>query len=268
VITAGQQRETAFVVAGRSRDRSGTGGDVLSSWAEKLSGRAGERARGMVRFAFYGRVSSEDWQDPVTSRARQLQQALMLAAGVGVPSWLRLVHTSAGAGDGFEGLAEVVWERMGGGAGLPSGLYLDGGIGGRFDEFPDGAACRGLNPPADGAPRADRRHLCPGAHRALERIARDCSQRPRDRDGGAYRTHPRTLTRAVGGHRVVLSVDEGAHLGSVSHGGGDAVAQLLDAVAVGVRQYVEQYLGGVEAASRLAQHDGGRSAQRVAAGLE
>jgi site-specific DNA recombinase len=29
-------------------------------------------------------VSTEDWQDPVTSRARQLQQALMLAAGVGV----------------------------------------------------------------------------------------------------------------------------------------------------------------------------------------
>jgi site-specific DNA recombinase len=72
------------VVAGRSRDRSGTGGDVLSSWAEKLSGRAGERARGMLRFAFYGRVSTEHWQDPVTSRARQLQQALMLAAGAGV----------------------------------------------------------------------------------------------------------------------------------------------------------------------------------------
>ena len=73
-----------MVVAGRSRDRSGTGVDVLSSWAETLSGRAGERARGMLRFAFYGRVSTEDWQDPVTSRARQLQQALMLAAGVGV----------------------------------------------------------------------------------------------------------------------------------------------------------------------------------------
>ena len=38
----------------------------------------------MVRFAFYGRVSTEDWQDPGTSRARQLQQALMLAAGAGV----------------------------------------------------------------------------------------------------------------------------------------------------------------------------------------
>jgi len=81
----GQQRQTAsVVVAGRSRDRPGTGGDVLSSWAEELSGRAGKRARGMLRFAFYGRVSTEDWQDPVTSRARQLQQAWMLAAGVGV----------------------------------------------------------------------------------------------------------------------------------------------------------------------------------------
>ena len=57
---------------------------MLSSWAEKLSGRAGKRARGVLRFAFYGRVSTEDWQDPVTSRARQLQQALMLTAGAGV----------------------------------------------------------------------------------------------------------------------------------------------------------------------------------------
>ena len=57
------------------------GGDVLGSWAERLSGRAGKRARGVLRFAF---LSTEDWQDPVTSRARQLQQAMMLAAGVGV----------------------------------------------------------------------------------------------------------------------------------------------------------------------------------------
>ena len=49
---AGQQRETASaVVAGCSRDRSGPGGDVLSSWAEKLSGRAGKPARGVLRFA-------------------------------------------------------------------------------------------------------------------------------------------------------------------------------------------------------------------------
>ncbi len=61
------------------------GGDVLASWAEGLaSRREGVRGRGCLRFAFYGRVSTEDWQDPVTSRARQLQQATMLTAGRGV----------------------------------------------------------------------------------------------------------------------------------------------------------------------------------------
>src|ERR1017187_2930692 len=45
---------------------------------------AARPARGRLRFAFYGRVSTEDWQDPVTSRARQLQQAVMLVAGHGV----------------------------------------------------------------------------------------------------------------------------------------------------------------------------------------
>ena len=60
------------------------GGDVLASWAESLASRRDEmRGRGCLRFAFYGRVSTEDWQDPVTSRARQLQQAVMLTAGHG-----------------------------------------------------------------------------------------------------------------------------------------------------------------------------------------
>ena len=60
-------------------------GDALAAWAEGLAGRRDEvRGRGCLRFAFYGRVSTEDWQDPVTSRARQLQQAVMLTAGRGV----------------------------------------------------------------------------------------------------------------------------------------------------------------------------------------
>jgi hypothetical protein len=60
-------------------------GDVLAAWAEGLAARTGEvRGRGCLRFAFYGRVSTEDWQDPVTSRARQLQQAVMLVAGRGM----------------------------------------------------------------------------------------------------------------------------------------------------------------------------------------
>ena len=63
-----------------------TGGDALAAWAEGLAGRRNEmRGHGWcLRFAFYGRVSTEDWQDPVTSRARQLQQAVMLTAGCGI----------------------------------------------------------------------------------------------------------------------------------------------------------------------------------------
>ena len=58
---------------------------MLTSWAEGLGrDRAGVGGRGCLRFAFYGRVSTEDWQDPVTSRARQLAQAVMLTAGQGV----------------------------------------------------------------------------------------------------------------------------------------------------------------------------------------
>ena len=61
------------------------GGAMLASWAEGLRrGRAGAQGRGCLRFVFYGRGSTEDWQDPVTSRARQLQQAVMLTAGHGV----------------------------------------------------------------------------------------------------------------------------------------------------------------------------------------
>jgi site-specific DNA recombinase len=59
-------------------------GDALVLWAER-SGcrRAAEPVRGGPRFAFYGRVSTEDYQDPVTSRARQVEQAAALVAGHG-----------------------------------------------------------------------------------------------------------------------------------------------------------------------------------------
>jgi PAS domain S-box-containing protein len=58
-------------------------GDALA-WAP-LSGRrrTAEPAREKLRFAFYGRVSTEDYQDLVTSRARQLGQAAALVAGYG-----------------------------------------------------------------------------------------------------------------------------------------------------------------------------------------
>ena len=60
------------------------GGNGLAAWAARL-GRppAGRPVRGGLRFAFYGRVSTEDWQDPVTSRARQREQAGALVRGHG-----------------------------------------------------------------------------------------------------------------------------------------------------------------------------------------
>ncbi|MFP3964146.1 hypothetical protein SMC26_17630 [Actinomadura fulvescens] len=39
-----------------------------------------EPSRGGLRFAFYGRVSTEDRQDPVTSRARRPESAALVAA--------------------------------------------------------------------------------------------------------------------------------------------------------------------------------------------
>ena len=61
------------------------GGDGLMAWAAR-SGRpqTGGPVRGRQRFVFYGRVSTEDWQDPVTSRARQREQAGALVRGHGV----------------------------------------------------------------------------------------------------------------------------------------------------------------------------------------
>src|ERR1039457_3210112 len=61
------------------------GGDGLVAWAAR-SGRPESRGpvRGGLRFVFYGRVSTEDWQDPVTSRARQHEQAAALVRGHGV----------------------------------------------------------------------------------------------------------------------------------------------------------------------------------------
>ena len=56
----------------------------LLAWAECTGRRpAAEPGRGGPRFVFYGRVSTEDYQDPVTSRARQRDQAGALVAGHG-----------------------------------------------------------------------------------------------------------------------------------------------------------------------------------------
>ena len=62
----------------------GAGGDALAVWAERTGRRgAAEPGGGGLRFVFYGRVSTEDYQDPVTSLARQRDQAAALVAGRG-----------------------------------------------------------------------------------------------------------------------------------------------------------------------------------------
>lgn len=68
----------------RHAEAPGLGSDQLLVWAMstgRLQGPAD--VRGQVRFAFYGRVSTEDYQDPVTSLARQRDQATALVAGHG-----------------------------------------------------------------------------------------------------------------------------------------------------------------------------------------
>ena len=64
-------------------------GGGLAEWAERSALRRAGRLTaagpvpGRLRFVFYGRVSTEDWQDPVTSRARQREQAGALVRGHG-----------------------------------------------------------------------------------------------------------------------------------------------------------------------------------------
>jgi site-specific DNA recombinase len=61
-----------------------TAGGGLVAWAARLGfPHAGRRGAGGLRFVFYGRVSTEDWQDPVTSQARQREQAQALVRGHG-----------------------------------------------------------------------------------------------------------------------------------------------------------------------------------------
>ncbi|HXZ71336.1 MAG TPA: recombinase family protein [Streptosporangiaceae bacterium] len=86
--------------------------------------------RGRLRFAFYGRVSTEDHQDPVTSRARQQDQASALIAGHGrivaeyfdvgrsrALSWARrpqaaaLLAEMADPGRGFDAIVIGEYER-------------------------------------------------------------------------------------------------------------------------------------------------------------
>ena len=77
-VTAARRRQDAPVACAEP----GCGALVL--WAERAGRRrAGGPARGGLPFAFYGRVSTEDWQDPESSRVRQREQAESLVRGTG-----------------------------------------------------------------------------------------------------------------------------------------------------------------------------------------
>ena len=57
--------------------------DSLAAWAAGRVRRSSRLVAGSLRFAFYWRVSTEDHQDPVTSRGWQLRRALATIAGEG-----------------------------------------------------------------------------------------------------------------------------------------------------------------------------------------
>ena len=57
-------------VGGAAMKLSGAGEDALLAWVERSRNRPAPRRGGVLRFAFYGRVSTEDYRDPVTSRVR------------------------------------------------------------------------------------------------------------------------------------------------------------------------------------------------------
>jgi hypothetical protein len=74
----------ATALPGTATAGQAAGGDMLTLWTEATRRRRPTgHGLGGLRFAFYGRVSTEDWQDPVTSRARQRDQAAALVAGHG-----------------------------------------------------------------------------------------------------------------------------------------------------------------------------------------
>ncbi|MGW3131074.1 hypothetical protein [Streptomyces sp. NPDC001123] len=76
----------AHIAAARQAPDPSTGHGVLTRWAHDATLHAAPTARpnsGGLRFAFYGRVSTEDPQDPATSRAWHLLGVQALASAHG-----------------------------------------------------------------------------------------------------------------------------------------------------------------------------------------
>jgi hypothetical protein len=104
--------------------------DHLGAWAGGCKRRATAAPVGGLRFAFYGRVSTEDHQDPESSKAWQLQRARATIAGAGRivgeffdigyarvlpwqrrPEAARLIAALAGPDRGFDAIVVGSHER-------------------------------------------------------------------------------------------------------------------------------------------------------------
>lgn len=80
-LAGGGQRIPVGPTLGLTSQTTRCGHGTLAVWAERTGRRqAADHGRGLLRFAFYGRVSTEDRQDPVMSLARQREQAVALVA--------------------------------------------------------------------------------------------------------------------------------------------------------------------------------------------
>jgi hypothetical protein len=71
-----EARVMAVRVPGVLAEAAQDAGDTLLAWAERFADHPTVPRKGGLWFAFYGRVSTEDHQDPMTLRARQQSQAV------------------------------------------------------------------------------------------------------------------------------------------------------------------------------------------------
>ena len=186
-----------------SAARPARGGDVLAAWAQSLTSQIAGRSRGGLRFAFYGRVSTEDWQDPVTSRARQREQAARWWPGTG-GSW-RSSSTSGDSRTLAVGAAPAGRRpgRRAGRSGPRVGRDRDRGVRAGVLRQPvrvDGAAVRALRHPAvDAGSRRPGRlaRRGPRADDAGAGPVRPSGRSPGPGSGSAPRWPPRPGSRAA-----------------------------------------------------------------------
>ena len=201
-------------------------GGGLEEWA----GRSGRRrvaglSRECLRFAFYGRVSTDDWQDPASSLIRQREQAGALVRGHGIIIEYDCVRGAVAglrrraAADRREAPCSASW----------CGLSWDGPWGRSSPPTwamsgPSDAAARAGTPATGTSPRPCR----PGSGR--------CRCRSRDRAGTF---EPVMVPKRAG--RVAGGLDDMVTLGCLKHGMEIVLLQQLNtAAAEHVRVHIER----------------------------